>query len=44
MLVSSYARTGEMGKVEVFCCGEDCEWRDEHWFHEYVVAVAVGGC
>ena len=31
-----------MGKVEVFCCGEDCEWRDEHWFHEYVVAVAMG--
>ena len=27
-------RTGEMGKVEVLCCGEDCEWRDEHWFHD----------
>ena len=35
-------RTDEIGRVEVFCCGEECEWRDEHWFHQYVVAVAMG--
>ena len=37
--------TGRMslaGWMEVYCCGEECEWRDEHWFHRYVMAVAMG--